>query len=92
LRAAWLVVVAGGLDGERLVLGDEMGTYISLYAYAPRGERAFFEIPGNHGMNTTLLSSLHTEGVVPSVAVEGASIREAFDAYGECFLAPVLKP
>jgi hypothetical protein len=30
LRAAWLVLVAGGLDGERLVFVDEMGVNSSL--------------------------------------------------------------
>jgi hypothetical protein len=36
---------------------DEMGTHTSLaplYAYAPIGERAFFEIPRNRGTNTQL--------------------------------------
>src|SRR3712207_7951416 len=37
-----------------------------LYAYAPIGERAFFEIPRNRGKNTTLLTSLHREGMGPS--------------------------
>jgi hypothetical protein len=38
-----------------------MGTHTSLgplYAYAPIGERAFFEVPRNRGKNTTLLASL----------------------------------
>jgi hypothetical protein len=34
----------------------------SLYAYAPIGERAFFEVPRNRGKNTTLLASLHEAG------------------------------
>ena len=55
----------GRIDPDRLVFVDEMGTHTSLaplYAYAPVGERAFFEIPRNHGKNTTLLTSLHQEG------------------------------
>jgi hypothetical protein len=66
----------GHIDPGRLVFVDEMGTYTSLaplYAYAPIGERAFFEIPRNHSKNTTLLTSLHTEGMGPSLAVEGAT-------------------
>jgi hypothetical protein len=50
----------GGIDPGRLVFVDEMGTHISLahvYAYAPVGERAFFEIPRNRGKNTTLLTA-----------------------------------
>ena len=42
----------GHIDAERLVFVDEMGTHTSLaplYAYAPIGERAFFEIPRNRG-------------------------------------------
>jgi hypothetical protein len=38
----------GRIDPSRLVFVDEMGTHTSLapiYAYAPIGERAFFEIP-----------------------------------------------
>jgi hypothetical protein len=60
----------GRIDPGRLVFVDEMGTHTSLaplYAYAPIGERAFFEIPRNRGKNTTLLTSLHTEGMGPSL-------------------------
>ena len=45
----------GQIDPERLVFVDEMGTHTSLapvYAYAPVGERAFFEVPRNRGKNT----------------------------------------
>ena len=65
----------GRIDAERLVFVDEMGTHTSLaplYAYAPVGRRAFFEIPRNRGKNTTLLTSLHAGGIGPSMAVEGA--------------------
>lgn len=83
------------VDPERLVFVDEMGTHTSLapvYAYAPVGERAFFEIPRNRGKNTTLLSSLHQGGMGPSMAVEEATTKEVFEAYVEGFLAPALKP
>jgi hypothetical protein len=66
----------GRIDPDRLVFVDEMGTHTSLaplYAYAPVGERAFLEIPRNHGKNTTLLRSLHQGGMGPSMAVEGAT-------------------
>lgn len=85
----------GCVDPERLVFVDEMGTHTSLapvYAYAPVGERAFFEIPRNRGKNTTLLSSLHQGGIGPSMAVEGATTKEVFEVYVEHFLAPALKP
>ena len=61
---------------------DEMGTHTSLaplYAYAPVGERAFFEVPRNRGKNTTLLASLHQEGMGPSMAVEGPTTSRVFE-------------
>ena len=85
----------GRVDPERLVFVDEMGTHTSLtplYAYAPVGERAFFKVPRNRGTNTTLLSSFHQEGMGPSMAVEGATTKEVFEAYAERFLVPALKP
>jgi transposase len=83
------------IDAECLVFVDEMGTHTSLaavYAYAPIGERAFFEIPRNRGKNTTLLTSLHAEGMGPSMAVQGATTARVFEAYVECLLVPALRP
>src|SRR5215212_5130817 len=77
------------------VLNDEMGTHTSLapiYAYAPVGERAFFEIPRNRGKNTTLLTSIDVEGMGPSMAVEGATTARVFETYVEQVLAPALRP
>jgi DDE superfamily endonuclease len=85
----------GGIDPGRLVFVDEMGTHTSLaplYAYAPVGERAFFEIPRNRGKNTTLLTSIDREGMGPSLAVEGATTARVFEAYVERLLAPALRP
>ena len=84
----------GHLDPGRLVFVDEMGTHTSLaplYAYAPVGERVFFEIPRNRGKNTTLLTSLHWGGMGPSVAVEGATTARVFETYVEKVLVPSLK-
>jgi transposase len=77
------------------VFVDEMGTHTSLapvYAYAPVGKRAFFEVPRNRGKNTTLLTSLHEEGMGPSMVVEGATTSRVFETYVERVLAPALKP
>jgi transposase len=85
----------GRIDAERLVFVDEMGTHTSLaplYAYAPVGRRAFFEIPRNRGKNTTLLTSLHAGGMGPSMAVEGATTARVFETYTERLLAPALRP
>jgi transposase len=84
----------GRVEPGRLVFVDEMGTHTSLaplYAYAPIGERAFFEIPRNRGKNTTLLTSLHQEGMGPSMAVEGATTARVFETYVERVLAPALR-
>jgi hypothetical protein len=94
LRALWREEV-GRVDPSRLVFVDEMGTHTTLaplYAYAPVGERAYFEIPRNRGKNTTLLASLHAQGMGPSMAVEGATTVRVFEAYVERVLAPSLRP
>ena len=84
----------GRIDPERLVFVDEMGTHTSLaslYAYAPIGERAFFEVPRNRGKNTTLLTSMTIGGMGPSMAVEGATTSRVFETYVEQVLAPALR-
>jgi transposase len=94
LRLVWREDL-GLVDPSRLVFVDEMGTHTSLapiYAYSPIGERAFFEVPRNRGKNTTLLASLHSGGMGPSMAVEGATTSRVFETYVEHLLAPALKP
>ena len=94
MRSLWRIEL-GAIDAERLVFVDEMGTHTSLaplYAYAPIGERAFFEAPRNRGTNTTLLASLHSEGAGPSMAVEGATTSRVFETYVKRLLAPALRP
>jgi transposase len=86
----------GRIDPGCLVFVDEMGTHTSLaplHAYAPIGERAFFEIPRNRGKNTTLLKSLHQGGMGPSMAVEGATTYRVFETSDwERLLTPALRP
>ena len=94
MRVLWRMEV-GPIDPERLMFVDEMGTHTSLaplYAYAPVGERIFFEVPKNRGKNTTLLTSLHRGGMGPSMAVEGATTARLFETYVEKVLVPSLKP
>jgi len=76
------------------VFVDEMGTHTSLaplYGYSPRGQRAFFKLPRNRGTNTTLLSSMSLEGMGPSMAIEGSTTKEVFEAYIKHFLSPTLR-
>jgi len=72
-----------------------MGTHTTLaplYAYAPVGQRAYFEITRNRGANTTLLTSLNVQGMGPSMAVEEATSARVFEAYTERLLVPALHP
>jgi transposase len=95
LRAAWRVTLAQQIDPERLIFIDEMGANTSLspiYAYAPKGQRAYCSVPRNRGPNTTLLSCMSVKGMGPSLAVEGATNREVFEAYIERTLSPKLRP
>jgi len=85
----------GGIDPSRAVFVDEVGAHTSLapvHAYAPVGERAYFEVPRNRGKNTTLIASLHAEGMGPSMAVEGGTTSRVFESYVERVLAPALEP
>ena len=50
------------------------------------------KVARNWGTNITLLASISREGIGPSLAVEGTTTREVFEAYLEHVLAPALKP
>jgi transposase len=64
-----------------------------VYAYAPIGQRAYFEIPRNRGKNTTLLTSIDPGGMGPSLAAEGATASRVFESYYvKRLLAPALEP
>lgn len=87
-------MVAQEVDPYRLVFVDEMGANTSLaplYAYSPRGCRAYVKVPRNRGKNTTLLTSMSLEGMGSALAVEGATNREVFEAYVERVLCPTLR-
>ena len=97
LRATWRVMVAGeaGIDADRLVFVDEMGTNTSLaplYAWSPKGERAHCSVPRNWGSNVTLLASMSVGGMGACLAVEGPTTREVFETYLQRLLVPSLKP
>jgi transposase len=86
-------MVAARVEPERLVFVDECGTHTSLapiYGYAPSGERLRLSAPRKRGKNTTLLSSMTTNGMGPSLAVEGATTAVVFEAYVDQVLAPGL--
>ena len=97
LRAAWRVMVALALDARRLVFVDEMGSNIALaplYAYAPKGERAYCEVPRNRGKNLTLIASMTFDegmGKKSNLVIEGSTTGAVFEGYVEAFLAPTLE-
>ena len=87
-------MVAAEVDPERPVFVDEMGAHVSfapLYGYSPKGERVRLEVPRNRGTNTTLLASITLGGMGETLAVEGSTNREVFEAYVEHALAPALQ-
>jgi transposase len=87
-------MVAEQVEAERLVFVEEMGTNTSLspiYAWAPKGQRAYWSVPRNRGANTTLLSSMSVEGMGPSLSVEGSTTSVVFEAYVQQVLAPSLR-
>ena len=96
VRAAWRALVARGLDADRLVFVDEMGTNTSLaplYAWSRRGEAGTCERATQLGSERhTLLASMSAEGMGPCLAVEGSTTREVFEAYLERVLVPSLRP
>lgn len=87
-------MVAEALDARRLVFVDEMGTNTSLsplHGWSRKGERAYGSVPRNRGRNTTVLASMSLSGMGPSLAVEGATDSQVFEAYVERVLAPTLR-
>ena len=94
MRAAWRVMVVGVVDPTKLVFVDEYGTHTSLapvYGYCPKGQRLRLSVARNRGKNTTLLASMSLQGMGPSLAVEGSTTAEVFEAYLEQVLLPELQ-
>ncbi len=82
-------------DADAFVIVDECGSNINLtplYARAPRGERAYGQVPRNTGKNTTLIASMTTAGLGPAMTLEGATDTAAFVVYIEQVLGPTLLP
>ena len=89
------MMVAAEVDPRRLVFVDEMGVHTSLaplYGYSRKGERVHLRVPRNRGKNTTLLASITLlGGMGETMAVEGSTDQEVFEAYVEHALAPTLE-
>ena len=93
-RAAWRKQTAH-LASDDLVFVDETGSHIAmtpLYAYAPRGQRAYGKVPRNYGATQTLIASLSLQGMGAAFLLDGSADSTAFEIYVEQLLAPNLKP
>jgi len=78
-----------------VVVVDECGSTINLTpisARAPRGMRAYGQVPRTTEKNTTLIASLMTTGMGPAMVLEGTTDTAAFDVSVEQVLAPELRP
>lgn len=76
---------------RRLVFVDESGFHTSmerLRSRAPKGLRAYGEVPPNRGKNTTLVASMSPRGMGEAMCLRGATAAKAFEVYVEHFLAP----
>ena len=82
------------VDAADLVFLDETSTPTTLtprYARGPRGERAVGRVPRGRWHSITLVATLAPTGMGPSLVLDGALDRDAFDAYAERILVPGLR-
>ena len=95
-RADWWTDTAGigGIAPQRLVFIDESAVLTSMarrYGRSPRGQRAFAKVPFGHWKRLSVLSALGVEGVRATMSIEDATDGDAFAAYLEQVLLPVLR-
>jgi transposase len=93
-RATWRKQTAH-LESSDLVFVDETGSHIAmtpLYAYAPRGQRAYGKAPRNYGAIMTVIASMSLAGMGPAFLLDGSADSAAFAIYVEQLLAPSLRP
>lgn len=74
---------------------DESGSNLAmtrLYAWAPKGQRAYAAVPKNRGRNTTILGAMSASGWQVGMTIEGAADGLAFEVFIEHYLVPTLTP
>ena len=94
-RLLWLTKILK-CDPKRLVFIDESGFNLAMtspYARAPKGQRAYGQVPKNRGENSNLIAALSLdEGVLAAMTVEGVVDGIAFNVYVKDVLVPKLRP
>lgn len=82
------------LDPERLIFVDESGLSTKmarLRGWAPKGERCRAAVPHGHWKTTTFVGGLTLTGICAPMLLDGPMDGEAFLAWCEQMLAPVLR-
>ena len=83
------------MDSAAFVFLDETGAATNmtrLYGWGPKDERLVDTTPHGHWQTTTFVAGLRADGVVAPLVLDGPMNGEAFLAYVEQMLVPVLKP
>ena len=83
------------LPYECLTFVDESGVNLAMtrrYGRAPRGQRVTDHVPGNRGVNVTLIGALSLSGLKALMTIPGATTGQVFRAYVEQVLGPTLRP
>jgi transposase len=83
------------MDPAAFVFLDETGASTNMarrYGWGPRSGRLVDAAPHGHWKTTTFLAGRRSTGVVAPLVFDGPMTGEAFRAYVEQFLAPVLSP
>lgn len=84
----------GFLDPAHLVFIDETAVttnMVRLNGWNPRGERLVADVPMGHWETVTFIAGLRQTGIVAPMLIGGAMNGEAFLAYIEQCLIPILK-
>jgi transposase len=93
-RLLWLAK-ALCLDPGKLVFVDESGFHLAMtpsYARAPRGQRAYGQVPRNRDENTSFIAALSLNGLQAPMTLQGSVDGLAFETYAEQMLVPTLTP